>query len=122
VLYHLLERTVERSVIPWCEQHSAAVVAYSPFGHGRFPGLHTAARRVLAEIAAAHDATPRQVALAFLCAGLRYSPSPRLPPRRMSRKTPQLATCKTVHERLAIAATTTPPMPYRILKLAEARW
>jgi aryl-alcohol dehydrogenase-like predicted oxidoreductase len=101
VLYHLLERTVERSVIPWCEQHSAAVVAYSPFGHG---------------------ATPRQVALAFLCAGLRYSPSPRLPPRRMSRKTPQLATCKTVHERLAIAATTTPPMPYRILKLAEARW
>jgi ISXO2 transposase-like protein len=29
---------------------------------------------------------------------------------------------KTIHERLAIAATTTPPMPYRILKLAEARW
>jgi hypothetical protein len=27
-----------------------------------------------------------------------------------------------IHERLAIAATTTPPMPYRILKLAEARW
>ena len=29
---------------------------------------------------------------------------------------------KTIHERLAIAATTTPPMPYRLLKLAEARW
>src|SRR5262249_42721297 len=26
------------------------------------------------------------------------------------------------HERLTIAATTTPPMPYRLLKLAEARW
>jgi hypothetical protein len=30
---------------------------------------------------------------------------------------------KTIHERLAIAATTTPPMPYRLFfKLAEARW
>ena len=29
---------------------------------------------------------------------------------------------KTIHARLAIAATTTPPMPYRLLKLAEARW
>src|SRR5215510_3160945 len=29
---------------------------------------------------------------------------------------------KTIHERLAIAATTTPPTPYLLLKLAEARW
>ena len=29
---------------------------------------------------------------------------------------------KSIHQRLAIAATTTPPMPYRLLKLAEARW
>jgi hypothetical protein len=29
---------------------------------------------------------------------------------------------KIIHERLAIAATTTPPMPYRLLKLAEPRW
>src|SRR5215212_1550182 len=29
---------------------------------------------------------------------------------------------KTIHERLAIAAAATPPMPYRLLKLAEARW
>ena len=29
---------------------------------------------------------------------------------------------KTIHERLAIAATNTPPMPYRLLKLAEVRW
>ncbi len=66
VLYHLLERTIEHSVIPWCEQHNAAIVAYSPFGHSRFPGPNTAGGRVLAEIGAAHDATPRQVALAFL--------------------------------------------------------
>src|SRR5271170_5725696 len=66
VLYHLLERSIESSVIPWCEQHSVAVVAYSPFGHSRFPGPQTAGGRVLAEIAAARNATPRQVALAFL--------------------------------------------------------
>ncbi|HEV2097976.1 MAG TPA: aldo/keto reductase [Stellaceae bacterium] len=66
VLYHLLERTIENSVIPWCERHNTAIVAYSPFGHSRFPGPHTAGGRVLAEIGAAHNATPRQVALAFL--------------------------------------------------------
>src|SRR5690349_17083023 len=29
---------------------------------------------------------------------------------------------KTIYERLAIAAAATPPMPYPLLKLAEARW
>ena len=29
---------------------------------------------------------------------------------------------KTIHERLAIAATVIPPMPYRLLILAEPRW
>jgi diketogulonate reductase-like aldo/keto reductase len=43
-----------------------AVVAYSPLGHGRFPGPRTKGGRVLREIAAAHGATPRQVALRFL--------------------------------------------------------
>ncbi|GAA4747017.1 hypothetical protein GCM10023264_10890 [Sphingomonas daechungensis] len=66
VLYNLEERAIEHEVIPWCDRHGTAVVAYSPFGHGNFPGEHSPAGRVLAEIAAAHDATSRQVALAFL--------------------------------------------------------
>ena len=37
VLYHLQERAIEHAVIPWCEQHGVAVVAYSPFGHNDFP-------------------------------------------------------------------------------------
>src|SRR3954468_15823831 len=61
VLYHLKERAIEHAVIPWCEQHGVAVVAYSPFGSGHFPES-----KVLDEVAAAHGATPRQVALAFL--------------------------------------------------------
>jgi diketogulonate reductase-like aldo/keto reductase len=66
VLYHLQERAIEHAVLPWCERHAVAVVGYSPFGHGRFPGPRTKGGRVLAEIAAAHQATPRQVALRFL--------------------------------------------------------
>jgi diketogulonate reductase-like aldo/keto reductase len=66
VLYHLNERAIEHAVIPWCEAHGVAVVGYSPFGHGDFPGPGTPGGRVLAEIAAAHHATARQVALRFL--------------------------------------------------------
>lgn len=66
VLYHLSERAIKHAVIPWCEKHGVAVVAYSPFGHGDFPSPRTTGGRVLQEIAAAHNATPRQVALRFL--------------------------------------------------------
>ena len=90
VLYHLGERAIEHRVVPWCEQRGVAtvaysplgsrggfpasraldgvaLVAYSPFGHeGGFPSPGAAGGRVLAEIAARHGATPRQVALAFL--------------------------------------------------------
>jgi diketogulonate reductase-like aldo/keto reductase len=66
VLYHLQERAIEHAVIPWCEQHDVAVVAYSPFGHGDFPGPRTAGGKLLQKVAAAHHATPRQVALRFL--------------------------------------------------------
>lgn len=66
VLYHLKERAIEHAVLPWCETHGVALVGYSPFGHDDFPTARSAGGRALAEIAAAHHATPRQVALAFL--------------------------------------------------------
>jgi diketogulonate reductase-like aldo/keto reductase len=66
VLYHLRERAIEYGVLPSCEEHGVAVVAYSPFGHGNFPGPDTPGGRLLQEIAAEHHATPRQVALRFL--------------------------------------------------------
>lgn len=70
VLYHLEERAIEHAVLPWCEEHGTAVVAYTPFGER--PSAFNPDQpggRVLHEIAAAHGATARQVALAFL---LRY--------------------------------------------------
>jgi diketogulonate reductase-like aldo/keto reductase len=66
VLYHLQERAIEHAVIPWCEQHGVAVVAYSPFGHNDFPSPRNKAGEVLQTIAKAHGASPRQVALGFL--------------------------------------------------------
>jgi diketogulonate reductase-like aldo/keto reductase len=66
VLYHLQERAIEHGVIPWCGEHGVAVVAYSPFGHDDFPGPRTAGGRLLEQIAQAHQASARQVALSFL--------------------------------------------------------
>jgi diketogulonate reductase-like aldo/keto reductase len=66
VLYHLKERAIEHAVIPWCERHGVAVVAYSPFGHDDFPAASSKGGEVLARIAQARRATPRQVALGFL--------------------------------------------------------
>jgi diketogulonate reductase-like aldo/keto reductase len=67
VLYHLKERAIEHGVLPWCEKHGTAVVAYTPFGEA--PNIFTGRgpqAEVLHAVAAAHGATARQVALAFL--------------------------------------------------------
>jgi diketogulonate reductase-like aldo/keto reductase len=66
VLYHLRERAIEHAVIPWCQDHGVAVVAYSPFGHDDFPSPRSEAGRILRQIAEAHKATARQIALSFL--------------------------------------------------------
>src|SRR3954453_3239177 len=66
VLYHLQERAIEHAVIPWCEQHGVAVVAYSPFGHNDFPSPRSKPGAVLQAMAQRDRAPPRQVALAFL--------------------------------------------------------
>lgn len=66
VLYHLGARDIEARVIPWCVRHEVAPVGYSPFGSGDFPRPASGGGGVLAEVAAAHRASPHQVALAFL--------------------------------------------------------
>jgi diketogulonate reductase-like aldo/keto reductase len=67
VLYHLQERSIEHAVLPWCRKHGSALVAYTPFGQS--PKIFDGGSKgndILREIAAAHGATPRQVALRFL--------------------------------------------------------
>jgi diketogulonate reductase-like aldo/keto reductase len=77
VLYHLQERAIEHAVIPWCETHGVAVVAYSPFGHNDFPSPRSAGGEVLQSIADAHKATPRQIALSFLARSPSVFPIPK---------------------------------------------
>jgi diketogulonate reductase-like aldo/keto reductase len=66
VLYHLGDRGIEHGLLPYCAREGIAVVAYSPFGSGRFPAPRSAGGKVLAAIAARHGRTPHQVALRFL--------------------------------------------------------
>jgi len=66
ILYHLGERRIEHRVMPFCEQHDIPIVGYSPFGSGSFVTERSAGYAVLVEIAKAHGATARQVALRFL--------------------------------------------------------
>lgn len=61
VLYHLKERAIESDLLPWCQKRNIPVVAYSPFGQGKFPKSP-----VLEEQARTSNATPYQVALSFL--------------------------------------------------------
>jgi diketogulonate reductase-like aldo/keto reductase len=67
VLYHLEERAIEHAVLPWCRRNGTAVVAYTPFGQSTTAfDARTRQGRVLNDIAHAHGATARQVALRFL--------------------------------------------------------
>jgi diketogulonate reductase-like aldo/keto reductase len=67
VLYHLQERAIEHAVLPWCREHGTALVAYTPFGQSKTVFDARAKQgSVLADIAQAHGASARQVALRFL--------------------------------------------------------
>lgn len=66
VLYHLKERGVEHRLIPAAKDAGIAIVAYTPFGRGAFPRASSPAGAALERVAAKHNATARQVILAFL--------------------------------------------------------
>jgi aryl-alcohol dehydrogenase-like predicted oxidoreductase len=90
VRYSLVDRAIEREVLPWAQANDRVVIAYSPLSQGLLSGhygpdnLPTGLRAatpaflpenleraapllsVLREVAAAHDASCAQVALAWL--------------------------------------------------------
>ncbi|KGE00736.1 aldo/keto reductase [Rhizobium sp. YS-1r] len=61
VLYNLSRRGIEYDLLPWCQERGIPVMAYSPIEQGRL--AHSVE---LIHIAKAYQATPAQVALAFL--------------------------------------------------------
>jgi aryl-alcohol dehydrogenase-like predicted oxidoreductase len=91
VRFSLVQREPERELVPWAQRNGRIVIAYSPLGQGLLSGKYQAtpprnfrrmrsdfsaegrARReplvaALRETAARHQATPAQVALAWLVA------------------------------------------------------
>jgi len=62
VLYNLQERGIEFDLLPWCQQHRLPVMAYCPIGQGGQLLTHPTLKRV----AAHHEATPAQIALAWI--------------------------------------------------------
>lgn len=63
VLYNLGRRGIEFDLLPWCQHRNIPVMAYSPIEQGRL-----AHHPDLIHIAKAYQATPAQVALAWLLA------------------------------------------------------
>jgi diketogulonate reductase-like aldo/keto reductase len=62
ILYNLARRGPEWEVVPWCREHGAAVMAYTPLDSGGNMLRHHA----LIEVARRHGATQAQIALAWL--------------------------------------------------------
>jgi diketogulonate reductase-like aldo/keto reductase len=62
VPYNLADRAIEHGLLPWCEQHSMPIMAYSPLGG---PGARLLRDATLARIAAAHACSAAAVALAW---------------------------------------------------------
>ncbi|MCY1044300.1 aldo/keto reductase [Corallococcus sp. bb12-1] len=100
VLYHLEERAIEHTVIPWCEAEGVAVVAYSPFGNGRFPKPSSTGGKVLASIAQARGVTPYQVALQFLVRGTSMFAIPKASDESHMRDNAKAASLKLTPEEL----------------------
>lgn len=61
VLYNLMQRGIEFDLLPWCERRDIPIMAYSPIEQGRLLG-HPVMKRLAEE----HDATPSQIALAWV--------------------------------------------------------
>jgi diketogulonate reductase-like aldo/keto reductase len=61
VLYNLTRRGIEWALLPWCLSRRVPIMAYSPIEQGRLLG-----RRALQRVARRQDATPAQVALAWV--------------------------------------------------------
>jgi diketogulonate reductase-like aldo/keto reductase len=62
VHYNLSDRSIERDLLRWCEQHRVPVMAYSPLGG---PGADLLRDPTLQSIGSAHDCSAAAVALAW---------------------------------------------------------
>ena len=66
VLYNLNRRGIEADLLPWCRQQGIPLMAYSPLDSDRPAQRQMLDNRALHDVAEAHNATPAQIALAWV--------------------------------------------------------
>lgn len=66
VLYNLLKRGIEFDLLPWCRARGMPVMAYSPLESSGREQAALLGHPALRTVADAHDATPAQIALAWV--------------------------------------------------------
>jgi diketogulonate reductase-like aldo/keto reductase len=66
VLYSLLKRGIESDLLPWCRRRGIPIMAYSPLENSGREQKKLLGHAILRRIAVRHDATPAQVALAWV--------------------------------------------------------
>ena len=73
VSYNLIDRRIESALLPYCQENGIQVIAYSPLGQS-FKKLY---RPVLSKLAKQYDASPAQIALAWILSKPGVIPIPR---------------------------------------------
>ena len=66
ILYNLMRRGPEFDLLPWCREQNIPVMAYSPIEHSPDEQSGFLDDPLLEDIAAAHNATPAHIAIAWL--------------------------------------------------------
>ena len=66
VLYSLAHRGIEFDLLPWCRERGVPIMAYSPLGIDRAEQKRMLDHKSVISIAARHNATPAQIALAWI--------------------------------------------------------
>jgi len=66
ILYNLMRRGPEFDLLPWCRERNIPIMAYSPIEHSPDEQSGFLDDPLLEDIAAAHNATPAQIAIAWL--------------------------------------------------------
>ncbi|HEX2271932.1 MAG TPA: aldo/keto reductase [Pyrinomonadaceae bacterium] len=66
VLYNLAHRGIEWDLLPWCRERRVPMMAYSPLGDDRAEQKRIFSQEAVKSVASRHNATPAQIALAWL--------------------------------------------------------
>ena len=66
VEFSLVDRSVESTILPYCQKEGLTLIAYSPLGQGKIPNGRGGPYKVLDSIAAKHGKSRNQIALGWV--------------------------------------------------------